>query len=239
MTGDALHIGVSAERVVVPLPQTGCHAARLSFDNGVERLRLHADQAVHALLEARFGEPLPVVWSTECSVHVEYPLGSRLLRRTRPNTIRISTAIAWSLDVHGATADLAADLIDVRVGAVSFHGGVAHSRLALGRPSGLCTIRLSSAKELQITRPTSAPVRLEVAKGATNVRLDDRRFGAVVDGLTGQTADYQGVRDRYLVIVSGGADGLTVEALADPDRDGRPRRARRVRGCPYSPTAGA
>lgn len=216
MTGDALHVGVSAERVVVPLPQTGCEAARLSFDNGVERLRLHADQAVHALLEARFGEPLPVVWSTECSVHVEYPLGSRLLRRTRPNTIRISTAIAWSLDVHGATADLAADLIDVRVGAVSFHGGVAHSRLALGRPSGLCTIRLSSAKELQITRPTSAPVRLEVAKGATNVRLDDRRFGAVVDGLTGQTADYQGVRDRYLVIVSGGVDGLTVEALADP-----------------------
>lgn len=216
MTGDALHVGVSAERVVVPLPQTGCEAARLSFDNGVERLRLHADQAVHALLEARFGEPLPVVWSTECSVHVEYPLGSRLLRRTRPNTIRISTAIAWSLDVHGATADLAADLTDVRVGAVSFHGGVAHSRLALGRPSGLCTIRLSSAKELQITRPTSAPVRLEVAKGATNVRLDDRRFGAVVDGLTGQTADYQGVRDRYLVIVSGGVDGLTVEALADP-----------------------
>lgn len=215
MTGDALHIGVSAERVVVPLPQTGCHAARLSFDNGVERLRLHADQAVHALLEARFGAPLPVVWSTECSVHVEYPLGSRLLRRTRPNTIRISTAMAWSLDVHGATADTAADLTAVWVKSVSFHGGVARSQLALGRPNGLCIIRLSSAKDLQITRPASAPVRLEVAKGATNVRLGDRRFGAVADGLTGQTADYQGARDRYLVIVSGGVDGLTVEAPAD------------------------
>jgi hypothetical protein len=55
-----------------------------------------------------------------------------------------------------------------------------------------------------------------VAKGATNVRLDGRGFGAVADGLTGQTAGYEGVRDRYLVIVSGGVDGLTVEALADP-----------------------
>lgn len=216
MTGDALHVGVSAERVVVPLPQTGCEAARLSFDNGVERLQLHADQALGALVEARFGEPLPVVWSTGCSVHVEYPLGSRLLRRDRPNTIRISTAVAWSLDVHGGTAEVAAGLTAVRVGAVSFHGGVARSRLALGRPSGLCTIRLSSAKELQITRPTSTPVRLEVAKSATNVRLDGRRFDALADGLTGQTADYEGARDRYLVIVSGGVDGLTVEALADP-----------------------
>jgi hypothetical protein len=216
MRGDALHVGVSAERVVVPLPQTGCDAARLSFDNGVEQLRLHADRAVHALLEARFGEPLPVVWSTGCGVHVEYPLGSRLLRRTRPNAIRVGTAMAWSLDVHGGTAQLAADLTAVRVGAVSFHGGVAHSRLALGRPNGLCTIRLSSVKDLQITRPASAPVRLEVAKSATNVRLDARRLGAVVDGLTDQTADYEGARDRYLVIVSGGVDGLTVEALADP-----------------------
>jgi hypothetical protein len=215
MTGDALHAGVSAERVVVPLAGTGCEEARLSFDNGVERLRLHADRALRALLEARFGAPLPVVWSTECSVHVEYPLGSRLLRRTGPNTIRISAAMAWSLDVHGATADMAADLTAVRAGALSFHGGVARSRLALGRPNGLCTIRLSSVRDLLITRPVNAPVRLEIAKGATNVRLDDRSFGAVANGLTDQTAGYQAAHDRYLVIVSGGVDGLTVEALAD------------------------
>jgi hypothetical protein len=216
MMGDALHVGVSAERVVVPLPVSGCEQARLSFDNGVERLVLHADQALRALLAARFGEPLPLVWSTQCSVHVEYPLGSRLLRRIRPNTIRVSTAVAWSLDVHGATADMAADLTAVRVGAVSFHGGVARSRLAVGRPNGLCTIRLSSVKDLRITRPADAPVRLEVAKGATNVRLDRRRFGTVADGLSDQTASYEGARDRYLVIVSGGVDGLTVAALADP-----------------------
>jgi hypothetical protein len=216
MAGDALQVGVSAERVVVPLPPTACEEAKLSFDNGVERLVLHADQALHALVEARFGEPLPVLWSTGCGVHVEYPLGSRLLRRSRSNTIRVSTAVVWSLDVHGATADMAADLTAVRVAAVSFQGGVARTRLAVGRPHGLCTIRFSSVKDLQITRPADAPVCLEVAKGATNVRLDGRGFGAMVDGLTDQTADYQGARDRSLVIVSGGVDGLTVEALADP-----------------------
>jgi len=44
MAGDALHAGVSAERVVVPLPGTGCEEARLSFDNGVERLQLRANK---------------------------------------------------------------------------------------------------------------------------------------------------------------------------------------------------
>src|SRR5215475_951032 len=48
MAGDALHAGVSAERVVVPMPGTGCEEARLSFDNGVERLQLRADQALRA-----------------------------------------------------------------------------------------------------------------------------------------------------------------------------------------------
>jgi hypothetical protein len=220
MTSDALHVGVSAERVVVPLPATGCGEARLSFDNGVERLRLRADRALRALLEARFGQPLPVVWSTGCGVHVEYPLGSRLLRRARPNTVRVSAALAWSLDVHGGTAEATADLTAVRVGTVSFHGGVARSQLALGWPSGLCTIRLSSVRELRITRPATAPVRLEVAKGAAGVRLDGRGPGAVADGLTDQTAGWEGARDRYLVIVSGGADGLTVEPLGDP-RPGR------------------
>src|SRR5262249_45165190 len=170
MTGDALHAGVSAERVVVPLPGTGCEGARLSFDNGVERLVLHADQALRALLEARFGGPLPVVWSPECSVPVESPLGSRLLRRARPNTIRISTAMAWSLDVHGAAADMAADLTAVRVGAVSFHGGVARSRLAMGRANGVCSIPLSSLTDPPITPPPHAPARREAAQGAANVR---------------------------------------------------------------------
>lgn len=216
MTSDALHAGVSAEWVVVPLPPSGCDEARLSFDNGVERLRLHADRALPTLLDARFGEPLPVVWSTGCGVHVEYPLGSRLLRRVGPNTVLLSAAVAWSLDVHGGTAETVADLTAVRVGAVSFHGGVARSQLELGWPSGLCTIRLSSVKELRIARPAAVPVRLEVAKGSKDVRLDGRGLGAAAHGLTGQTAGYQGARDRYLVIVSGGADGLTVEPLAGP-----------------------
>jgi hypothetical protein len=55
-----------------------------------------------------------------------------------------------------------------------------------------------------------------VAKSATNVRLDDRRFGTVAGGLTDQTPDYRGARGRYLVIVSGGVDGLTVDALPCP-----------------------
>jgi hypothetical protein len=53
-------------------------------------------------------------------------------------------------------------------------------------------------------------VRLEVARGAANLRLDQRRFGAVGRGLSDQTAGYDQAPDRYLVSVSGGADGLDI-----------------------------
>lgn len=53
-------------------------------------------------------------------------------------------------------------------------------------------------------------MRIEVAKGATKVALDDRWFGAVGNGLTDESASYGATADRYRLIVSGGVDGLTV-----------------------------
>jgi hypothetical protein len=50
--------GVRAENVVVPLPDTDPHEARLSFDNGLERVTLGAGADSDALLTAEFGEEL-------------------------------------------------------------------------------------------------------------------------------------------------------------------------------------
>jgi hypothetical protein len=206
----ATSTGVRDAHVLVPFGAAGPADARLSFDNGLERLDLRADGELDTLLEARFADPLPVVWAAEHNIHVEYPLGSRLLRRMRPSTVKLNSAAAWSLDIHGGAAYLDADLAGLRVQAVSFHSGVAHSRLALGRPTGRCTIRLSSLKDLRVERPADVPVRVEIAKGATNIALDDRRFGAVGNGLTDNTPGYDAMEDRYLLVVSSGVDGLTV-----------------------------
>lgn len=86
------------------------------------------------------------------------------MRRMPPSAVSLNPAVAWSLDVHGGAARLDADLRGVAVRAVSFHSGIAHSRLVLGAHDGERTIRLSSVMQLRIERPASVPVRVEVAR---------------------------------------------------------------------------
>lgn len=202
--------GVREAHVVVPFGPERKDGARLSFDNGLEAIQLRSDERLDTMLEARFADPLPVVWATDHDIHVEYPLGSRLLRRSQQSEVTLNPAVSWSIDVHGGAAQLDAALEALRVQSVSFHSGMAHSRLGVGQPSGQCTIRLSSVQDLRIERPAGVPVRVEIAKGATDVVLDDRRFGAVGNGLADQTEGYEAMENRYLVIVSGGVAGLTV-----------------------------
>ncbi|XVQ11359.1 FAD-dependent oxidoreductase [Spirillospora sp. CA-255316] len=205
--------GVRAARVVVPRLE-GAGVARLSFDNGLDRLSLSARPGLGGLVEADFGDPAPTVWSVDGKTHVEYPLGSRLLRRAAPSAVRIDPGSPWSVDVHGGAARLEADFTGVDLQSLAFHSGVAHVTITLGRPRGTRVVRLVSADDLTIRRPAGVPVRIEAAKGLTKVTLDDRSFGAVGNGLTDETPGYGTAEDRYLVIISGGASGLT---LAETD----------------------
>jgi 2-polyprenyl-6-methoxyphenol hydroxylase-like FAD-dependent oxidoreductase len=205
--------GVRAAQVVVP------HAgrpgvARLSFDNGLDRLALSARSGLGGLLEGDFGNPVPTVWSVDGKTHVEYPLGSRLFRRAAPSAVRIDPGVPWAVDVHGGAARLEADFTGVDLQSLAFHSGVAHVTITLGRPRGTRVVRLASAEDLTIVRPAGVPVRIEAAKGVTKVTLDDRSFGAVGNGLTDETPGYGTAEDRYLILVSGGVSGLT---LAEAD----------------------
>lgn len=213
MTSTVTTEGIRDEHVVVPYG-TGTDA-RLSFDNGTERLSLRADPDLTHLATGRFADPYPVVWASGHDVHVEYPLGSRLLRRMRPSEMRLNPAASWSIDVHGGAAHLDADLRGLVLRAMTLHSGAAFGDLRLATPDGTCTIRLSSVKEMRIARPAGVPVRLEIARGSTKVSLDARRTGAVGNGMADQTPGYDESPDRYLVLVSGGVDGLTVEESND------------------------
>lgn len=206
---------VRAEHVVVPMHRLPGPTARLSFDNGVERLSIAANAPSDALIDAHFAEPLPVVWTAEHGVHVEYPPGSRMLRRIRPSSIGLNPAIPWSIDVHGGAAHLGADLRDLTVHAVSFHAGAAHIKLRFGRPNGQCTIRVGSVSSMRIERPANVPVRLELASGAANLRLDDRLDRAVGGGLVDQTPGWDDATSRLLVIATAGVNELTVDHRTD------------------------
>lgn len=203
--------GIRAEQVVVPFPDPSeeitQNPARLCFDNGLAHVELRS-AGIERLLEARFGGPPPVVWADDGNVHVEYPLGSRLLRRARPSTVVLNQKVPWALDVHGGTAHLDADLQQVEIRSATFHSGAAHVRLALGWPSVPCTIRMAAVSNLVLERPLDVPVWLEIGGGATKIQLDDRWFGAIGRGLAEHTGDVTAA--GYTLIVGGGADRVTV-----------------------------
>ena len=199
--------GVREEHVVVALPEA-CATARLSFDNGLEQATFRTDASTDGLLDARFGTPLPTVWAADANVHVVYPTGARILRRTRPSSLVLNPSVAWALDFHGGVSDVDADLRGVDVRSITLHSGAAHLRFVLDHPAETRVIRLTSVKDLRIERPADVPVRLEAAKGITKVSLDDERYGAVGGGLTRSThpSDAPG----YRLVITGGADEVTV-----------------------------
>ncbi len=210
----ATSAGVRDPHVVVPFADAAPEVARLSFDSGLAQLNLRADDQLTALVAADFADPLPLVWAAGHNVHVEYPLGSRLLHRMGPNAVRLNPAVPWALDVHGGAEHLDADLAGLDVRSVAFHSGAAHLRLILGDPAGSTTIRLTSVKHLRVERPAGVPVRLEIGKGATKVMFDDRWFGAVGGGLVEQSSRPYTGEHGYRVIASGSADTVTVGAVA-------------------------
>lgn len=200
-------------RVLVPLVDDADEVARLSFDNGLGQLGLHADADLRVLLDARFATPLPTIWARRHRVHVEYPLGTRPLPWMHPNTVRINPRTAWSIDVHGDACGLTADLTGVELRSLAFHAPAADIRLALDRPVGQAIVRLTSVTGLEIGRPADVPMRLELAAAASGVAVDGRCPEAVRGGLVVESPGYDRCADRYLVAASGTAATVTVTSF--------------------------
>jgi hypothetical protein len=215
MTAIVTGPAVRDDHVVVPDAEerTGRETARLCFDTGLENLRLRAAPGEY-LVDARFEGPIPTVWADGRNVHVEYPFGSRLSRRPGTSTVQLDSAVPWAVDIHGGAHRLDARLDAADVRAVTFHAGVAHVGLVLGRPVASTTIRFTSVKDVHLERPAEVPVLLEIAGGARDVRLDDRWHGAVGHGLVEGTGRVQRGGHPYHVIVSGSADTITIAGVA-------------------------
>lgn len=203
--------GARGEHLIVPMPAERA-VARLSLDNGASHLSLQATGIGDHLARGRFAGPLPLVWAVDTTVHVEYPLGARLLRRSSPDRLQLSTRLSWSVDVHGGTDRFDAEFTGADLRSLAFHSGLAHARIALGRPRGRCTIRFSSVDGVLLTRPPDVPVGIEAADGVERVLLDDRPAGAP-GSHRHHSPGYEHSPDRYLILISAAASSLTIGTL--------------------------
>lgn len=214
--------GTRAEHLVVPMPaERG--VARLSLDNGASHLRLRtAGSGVH-LARGRFAGTPPLVWTVDATVHLEYPPGARPRRRSSGDLLELSTLPSWSVDVHGATDRFDAEFAGADLRSLAFYSGLAHARIALGRPRGRCTVRFSSVDKVLVTRPRDVPVRIEAVGDVGQVLLDDRPAGAA-GGRRHRSPGYERALDRYLILISAAASSLTIGAPSPRPghRPGRP-----------------
>ncbi|MEV4642104.1 hypothetical protein AB0J80_32625 [Actinoplanes sp. NPDC049548] len=131
----------------------------------------------------------------------------------RPDAVDValSTRVRWDLRISGG-ADLSTiNLTGGRVGGVDLTGGASRIDLTLPEPDGTLSVRMSGgASLLDVRTAGSAPVRVRVGSGASEVVLDGRTHRGVAAGRTFTPRSWDATTDRVDVETVAGLSALTV-----------------------------
>jgi hypothetical protein len=130
----------------------------------------------------------------------------------------LTDAIPWTLEIRGGLAHLDADLASLRLQELVVHGGASNVQIVLPAPVGVIPVRIDGgASQMDIARPAGVTVKLDIGGGASPVRIDDQRFGAMAGPTSLAGGANAGSPDRYEITIAGGASQLTIR------EDERPR----------------
>jgi hypothetical protein len=195
---------------------TALSAARLGFASGVAGLTLRTDPSLAEPLRARFERHTPAMSMADGAITIAYrviPVLDWLIYAVHePRAhITLNGSLRWELDFGGGVKKLDADLRSMSLRALHVRQGVDRASIALGRPEGTVAVRVDGgASELLVCRPAGVAVRVAVNGGASQLRVDEHRFGAIGGGTRWQSPDYDLATDRYDIFIAGGASRLSV-----------------------------
>jgi hypothetical protein len=187
----------------------------LVFPTGVERYAISTRPDGRNLLGARLTHPAPQIQVVDGRVELRYPLARAVVRPPGESLVWLNAGLVWSLAVGGNASHLTVDLSGCGFGGADFRREFAHTTLALPAPAGQVTLRMSTADDVVMNRPSHVPVRIEVGGIATQLRLDHRFHAEAQLGLVDEVAGWDEASDRYLVLVKASAHAITIRA-ADP-----------------------
>jgi hypothetical protein len=199
-------------------PLGGATNGRLEFIHGATRVALRADAAMPDLVRAHFEGPLPEVTARDGVVTIRYPrfapvdwIRFGLLDRHAAD-VALNAAIPWTVAIDRGITKLTADLGALRLAAFEIDGGASEVELTLPAPAGVVPIRIGGgASKLSIHRPAGVPVRLQIKGGASQLVLDDQRFGAIGGETRLNSGGDSNAPDRYEITIGGGASKLTID----------------------------
>jgi hypothetical protein len=179
-------------------PLGGATTGKLEIVHGATKVLLRTDGEMPELVRAHFEGPTPEVEAHSGTVTIRYPrfapgewLQLGFLRNRHAADVVLNATIPWTVVIDGGASDV---------------------ELRLPKPSGVVPIRISGgASKLTIHRPAGVPVRLQIKGGASQLVLDDQRFGAVGGETRLNSHHDQNAPDRYEVTIGGGASRLTID----------------------------
>jgi DNA-binding MarR family transcriptional regulator len=184
---------------------------RLRFGGGAARLALRGAR-IKDLYRASFeGKRPEVTAGANGEVVVRYKGLSWFAGRDVAAQLTLTTAVPWSIEMRGGVSHLAADLRELQISSIEINGGASQSEVALPRPRGPSSLRLSGgASRLVIRRPRGTAAQISVRGGASNLVFDAQRLGAVGGPTRLSTPGWDAAPDRWSIELTGGASDLSV-----------------------------
>lgn len=184
---------------------------KLRFSSGAYRLKLRGAR-IKDLYRATFeGKRPQIAAEADGTVEVQYKGLSWSGARDLAAELTLTTAVPWALEIKRGVSRLEADLRELHVSSLEISGGVTESELALPRPRGTSTVRISGgASKLTIKRPRGAAAQVLIRGGASNLVFDAQKLGAVGSATRLVTPGWDSATDRWTIELTGGASELSV-----------------------------
>jgi len=127
--------------------------------------------------------------------------------------LALTTAVPWAIEIRRGAAHLSADLHELEVTGIEITGGATECELALPRPRGVATLRVTGgASKVTIKRPRGTVAQISLRGGAANLVFDDQRIPAVGNAIQLASTGFDATPDRWMIEVTGGASSLSVVA---------------------------
>jgi hypothetical protein len=182
-------------------PYRALSYARLVIPSGASRLEISGDPTLPGLYRMTPGR----------SSRIEERDGTVTFHPGHAASLTLGTACPWEIELRGGLDRCRFDLSRLELRTIAINGGVSNVELHLGRPVGLCPVRIGGGvSKLDLLRPPAAAVRLALNGGASKLTMDTYHFGAVGGPVRWESADYRNASDRYDLEIRGGASKLTI-----------------------------
>jgi hypothetical protein len=132
--------------------------------------------------------------------------------RSESADIALNTSIPWTVSLLGGMWQLAADLREIRLEALTVSGGASEVEIWLPAPGGIVPVAVSGgASSVRVHRPAGAAVRAAISGGASELEFDGQRLGGVGGRNVLESTGFGTAADRYEFRFSGGASQVTID----------------------------